>query len=160
MDRQEQLKYCKTCTNKVFDRNRGILCCLTNDYPVFQASCADYKQDMELLRKEEIKQKEQELYDKGKASIRNTKIIMSGLILLEIVLIYFFNDWHNTGAIISRIISYIIFGFVLLSAYYRLQFFDYRFRGAIKLWGYETTRKLVVILFSIAILAILCIRNF
>lgn len=160
MERQEQLKYCKTCTNKMFDRKRGILCGLTNNYPAFQINCADYNQDMELLRKEEIKQKEQELYEKGKSSIRNTKLIMSGLILLEIILIYFFNDWHNTGAIISRIIAYIIFGSVLLSAYYRLQFFDYRFRKAIKLWGYETTRKLVVILFSIAILAILCIRNF
>ena len=51
-----RLKICKTCQNKDFDPKRGIVCGLTNEKPVFEINCADYKPDQSSLLREERKE--------------------------------------------------------------------------------------------------------
>jgi len=40
-------KYCKFCNNKLFDRDKGLLCGLTNSKPKSFISCSDYSENIE-----------------------------------------------------------------------------------------------------------------
>ena len=61
---QAQLAYCKTCQNRKFDMNTGIVCGLTDQKPQFEDKCADYNIDeaeVKLqLEKQEIQQREEQ----------------------------------------------------------------------------------------------------
>ena len=48
MNRQERLKFCKTCQKREFDFNKGILCGLTHEFADFEESCPDYEQDQKI----------------------------------------------------------------------------------------------------------------
>ena len=43
MDNSEKLKTCKKCAHKISDLQRGILCGLTNEKPVFAENCVDFE---------------------------------------------------------------------------------------------------------------------
>ncbi|MCK4662317.1 MAG: DUF4328 domain-containing protein [Bacteroidales bacterium] len=40
-----KIETCKKCTNRKFDRNKGIVCGLTGAKPTFEATCLDFKID-------------------------------------------------------------------------------------------------------------------
>ncbi len=52
MTRDEQLNFCKICTKRSFDLDRGIVCGLTNQPADFQDSCETFSEDVKL--KEEL----------------------------------------------------------------------------------------------------------
>jgi len=60
MTRQERLKFCKTCQNRKFDLNKGILCGLTNDYAAFDESCPDFALDEKIQSLEKFKKDQEE----------------------------------------------------------------------------------------------------
>lgn len=43
MTREQQLIFCKNCQNKKFNRDKGIVCALTDDIARFENKCADFK---------------------------------------------------------------------------------------------------------------------
>ena len=45
MDRSYHLGFCKVCDNKLFDRNRGLICSLTDDKANFEYDCPNFKGD-------------------------------------------------------------------------------------------------------------------
>lgn len=45
MNRQEQLVFCRKCTNRKTDPFKGIICGLTNNVATFEGECADYNLD-------------------------------------------------------------------------------------------------------------------
>ena len=40
--REQQLEFCKVCTNRKFDAQRGLLCGLSNSFADFEENCADF----------------------------------------------------------------------------------------------------------------------
>nr|WP_321451585.1 toxin-antitoxin system YwqK family antitoxin [uncultured Carboxylicivirga sp.] len=45
MTRQEQLEFCKKCTKRKSDINRGIICSITNEKADFENECKDFEED-------------------------------------------------------------------------------------------------------------------
>ena len=43
MTREEQLRFCKVCEHKFFDRQQGLLCSLTDEKANFEEDCMDFK---------------------------------------------------------------------------------------------------------------------
>jgi uncharacterized RDD family membrane protein YckC len=64
MEREEQLKFCKICTNQKFDRNQGIICGLTLSVAEFKVSCDSFIEDTNLRINYELKLKENEILNK------------------------------------------------------------------------------------------------
>lgn len=54
MTREEQLQYCKSCTNRKHDINQGIICELTDQKAAFHDKCADYNTDESVEANEKI----------------------------------------------------------------------------------------------------------
>ncbi|OJJ21989.1 hypothetical protein BKI52_08080 [marine bacterium AO1-C] len=50
LTREQQLEYCKQCTKRKFDMNKGVICGLTNDIATFEESCPDYENDPLVLQ--------------------------------------------------------------------------------------------------------------
>lgn len=50
MERAEQLKFCKICSNRKFDFNRGIICGLTDKPASFEGTCDSYEEDEKAVR--------------------------------------------------------------------------------------------------------------
>lgn len=48
MTRQEHLYFCKQCTNRKFDSQRGIICGITSEIAAFEKSCEHFNQDTEV----------------------------------------------------------------------------------------------------------------
>lgn len=46
MDRKAHLLFCKKCTNRKFDRDKGLVCKLTGEQANFEAYCPDFFEDM------------------------------------------------------------------------------------------------------------------
>ena len=46
MDRKAHLLFCEKCTNRKFDRERGLVCKLTDEQANFEAYCPDFFEDM------------------------------------------------------------------------------------------------------------------
>jgi hypothetical protein len=46
MTREEQLQYCKICSNQSFSFEQGIICRLTNQQATFQTTCESFEQDL------------------------------------------------------------------------------------------------------------------
>lgn len=43
--RENQLAFCRICTNRKFNSQRGLLCGLTDDYAKFEETCVDFEAD-------------------------------------------------------------------------------------------------------------------
>ncbi|TAJ12516.1 RDD family protein [Marinilabiliaceae bacterium JC017] len=51
MDRSYQLSFCKKCTNRLFDPQKGILCKITRDKPSFEETCHLFHLDETIAEK-------------------------------------------------------------------------------------------------------------
>lgn len=47
MTREEYVNICRTCNNKTFDRQKGIVCNLTNNIAAFDTTCVNYSKSAE-----------------------------------------------------------------------------------------------------------------
>ncbi|NOU60392.1 DUF4328 domain-containing protein [Marinifilum caeruleilacunae] len=47
----KQIETCKSCENRKFDTQQGILCSLTDAKPIFEEICSDYVQDEKTIQK-------------------------------------------------------------------------------------------------------------
>lgn len=45
----QELKYCKYCQNRNFDKDKGIICSFTNSKPSFKNVCQDFSKDNETV---------------------------------------------------------------------------------------------------------------
>ncbi|EAY26713.1 hypothetical protein [Microscilla marina] len=45
LTREQHLEFCKFCTKRKFDMNKGVICSLTNDIARFEVTCPDYEND-------------------------------------------------------------------------------------------------------------------
>ena len=45
MTREEHVKFCKICKNRKLDRNKGIVCELTNEIADFVDECSNFEED-------------------------------------------------------------------------------------------------------------------
>lgn len=43
--REQQMEFCKICTNRKFDAQRGLLCGLSNEFANFDGTCVDFTVD-------------------------------------------------------------------------------------------------------------------
>lgn len=48
MTREQQLVFCKTCTNRKLDLKQGLICSLTGEKAAFENECADHDRDPEV----------------------------------------------------------------------------------------------------------------
>ena len=51
MTREEHVKFCKICKNQKFDRNKGIVCELTNQIADFVDECSNFEEDVKPEKK-------------------------------------------------------------------------------------------------------------
>lgn len=61
MTREQQLTFCKVCTNRKFDSKQGIICGLTRNQADFENYCEHYEEDSYLKGLEERQAKSKEL---------------------------------------------------------------------------------------------------
>ncbi|MFT4523168.1 MAG: putative RDD family membrane protein YckC [Bacteroidia bacterium] len=86
MSHEYRLGFCKKCVNRGFDRDKGIICKLTNDIARFTNYCDDYKV-IEKVEREVIK--EESLKNNAAFQVRLADRITNGVIdLVAIGLIF------------------------------------------------------------------------
>ncbi len=51
MNHKDRLTYCRYCTNRQFDSNRGLICLLTKEKACFETICNDFVKDENELKK-------------------------------------------------------------------------------------------------------------
>lgn len=49
MNRAEQVSYCRKCTNRKFDTEKGIICSLTNEIADFFDDCQNFNEDGQIV---------------------------------------------------------------------------------------------------------------
>ena len=122
MDRQERLRFCRTCQNRNFDPNKGIICNLTNDVATFEDTCVDYSLNIKLKSleryKNEVRQtkkinvKKKKVRTKEKLTKDDFHLILSTSLLTTFIirLIYYADRIDERGKLYS-----IIFFLVLIA---------------------------------------------
>ena len=58
MTKEERLNYCKVCKHRKLDFDRGVICSLTGDIPLFESECEKYDVDTEEVERLETQKKE------------------------------------------------------------------------------------------------------
>ncbi|MDR3226567.1 MAG: hypothetical protein LBT56_02715 [Prevotellaceae bacterium] len=115
MDRKKQIEICKSCKNKKFSLQQGIICSLTDAVPEFEESCPEYQEDIIVKEVKEEKPKKQlgTQEQNGKRKITTLFVI---LLLLSIpTLILSFNNFRLIGTyLIGLILQLLLFQVVLL----------------------------------------------
>jgi len=118
VERSEHLKYCTTCTKREFNKTKGVVCSLTNEWADFNSICKDYKFDVYLEQFEKRREAEKSIrYAEdnlfGLAKFGLTKTILSGVVITIAGLI-----WLTAGLKVGLIFYYpvalIISGLVIL----------------------------------------------
>lgn len=106
MTREQQLQYCRVCTNRKMDLQTGLICNLTGNAADFQEKCADFSLDKIALEKfkEKIVQRQQEDADRGffgpeKKGIQ--KGVLGGVLMVVIAV-----AWFLLGLAANRIFFY------------------------------------------------------
>ena len=51
LTRQEYVAVCEKCAKRKFDRNKGIVCSLTNEHANFESTCTDFETDPEAIKR-------------------------------------------------------------------------------------------------------------
>lgn len=97
MDRVEQLKLCKICSNQKLDFEKGIICGLTNNFPDFEGTCSLFLEDLQLKNK-------QEKLDYAHKKPKANKLAIAGFIL-GILSIFF--AWIGIVPIAGIVVSII-----------------------------------------------------
>jgi Domain of unknown function (DUF4328) len=87
-----KIEICKTCSIRVFDKNQGIICGLTNAKPTFEESCPDFKKDESIkeIKKSALKPNDQ----RGNLAVLLIWIVL-GLEILSLISGYFQFDLLN-----------------------------------------------------------------
>ena len=80
MTQEERLAICGTCTNRVFDSQRGIVCGLTDEKPVFENSCGDFVLDN--IAKQNEERQENKIIESRKSTVNNVRLtlLLNGLV--------------------------------------------------------------------------------
>ncbi len=47
LELEDRLNYCSCCKNRSFDKNKGLVCNITNDIPTFELKCPNYNPEEE-----------------------------------------------------------------------------------------------------------------
>ncbi len=151
MDRKEQLKICKSCIHKKNDFKKGIVCNITNDIPNFYIDCKDYSLNQDFIFEEEKKK-----IEKANSSKQNTVILLAVLFFILTFLIQatimYFKEIDNKRYLFSFLII-ALFDFLIVNAYFKLNYFYIKFHKAINLFGEKTTQRIIIILSIILLLA-------
>jgi len=50
MERMDYVRICKCCKLRGFDKNKGVICSLTNDIANFQTNCDTYDEDRSIKK--------------------------------------------------------------------------------------------------------------
>lgn len=156
MTRQERLKFCKTCQNKKFDFNKGILCSLTNDFANFEDSCPDFQLDekiqslenykteqdnnqrvaVEKKRKKKERKKRERKIKREPEKIRKPDIILIlslsliNLFIIRLIAYTSFSYVNKTGSLIILFSTFTIV--VLADIFKNREKGPIRFRGTLK----------------------------
>lgn len=56
MDRTEHIKVCKRCMNRKFDKQKGLICGLTDEVATFEVQCFSYVRDEKAIELEDKKE--------------------------------------------------------------------------------------------------------
>lgn len=55
MDRTEHVRVCKRCSNRKFDKHKGLICGLTDEVATFEVQCFSYVRDEKAIELEDKK---------------------------------------------------------------------------------------------------------
>jgi Domain of unknown function (DUF4328) len=100
----DKIEVCKKCSNKKLDRDKGLVCRLTNEKPTFENTCPDYDGDK---IEEAIVQEKKEAIRPNKSRAKNAIIviwIIMGLDVISMISSYLQYDllaFANAGGFIS-----------------------------------------------------------
>jgi amino acid transporter len=84
MTRDEQLKFCKKCTNRKMDMKLGLLCSLTGEKADFEGECPNFHLDEQVVKQNSIQTNTEDTLSTGLT-------ILSFCIPLAGAIIYFSN---------------------------------------------------------------------
>lgn len=85
MTRKEHLEHCKHCDHKVFNREKGLICSLTNDIADFDEFCDNFAGDPSLIvSKKEVKKEKRQRESFKPSSYFITKISNESFDLLSV----------------------------------------------------------------------------
>ena len=100
MDAADRIKICKTCTNRKFDFEKGLICGLNSEKPTFGDSCKDYTADLSAIE------------DKGKPknniSGKSWAYLTVSVLLLMVLVIAFqrYQSYAENEAYASKLKSF------------------------------------------------------
>lgn len=120
MTRKERLSYCTVCSLRAFDRNKGVVCSITNEHAIFEVNCKDFRKDEELSKKQKEKKAEIEKtkLDKetwGLSALGIKNLVVVGLIFMSLslavgLLLYFKFQLVSLYPVIVFVLSVITIG--------------------------------------------------
>ena len=118
-NKMEQLELCRTCQNKSFNSQVGIICGLTNAKPTFSDTCPDYLRNEKAYerRQKDIKRYEYAELKEATGGLNVIGIkssIVAGAIFIAVSLIGSFFLLTQAGRISLWLFALFIFGFVLI----------------------------------------------
>lgn len=99
MTLDEQLKYCRICTNRTMNPAIGLVCSLTNQKPTFQTTCPDFKVDQKeadrliQLEREATEEESTGAFAPEKQAIKAG--VWGGIGMIAIAVIWFVVGWIN-----------------------------------------------------------------
>lgn len=128
MTREEQLAFCKVCTNQKKDFERGIVCGLTDNIADFETSCESFERD--LAKEEKLKERNAAYALEGKIATQGQRfanflidyIFLIGLgaligVVIGVVLAYWAPEHLSFFDQDNRLLDY-LYGFVVGTIYY------------------------------------------
>ena len=135
MTREERIAICKTCENKRFNAEKGMVCSLTNEHADFLTTCADYVVSQEAIEQQKKDIAHAEKVKKGKQILK--KIILGYLCFVVLsVIVNIIADNFTSAQLLQTVIREAV----------ALGLFFVAFNG------YKWARNIIIALFSIAIL--------
>lgn len=84
MTREEQLKFCATCTKRSFNPKLGVTCSLTAAIATFENSCPDYAEDAKELKMAALNNEQVKTENKRVVSYARLTLFIIGLFYVGI----------------------------------------------------------------------------
>ena len=126
MNREEQLKFCRICKNKVKDLNKGLICGITGTHADFEDSCAFFSEDSEAKEIEESSSVQKEIINsKAPMGKRFANHVLDTLFIYVIAMIFgFAMAFLSPDSLFflteDNIALQYLFSFVVVGFYYAL----------------------------------------
>ncbi|MFN8206847.1 MAG: RDD family protein [Bacteroidales bacterium] len=128
MIREEQLKFCKICSNQKFDFNRGIVCRLTDAPADFEWTCPAFAMDETRKQEQDSKSVRYEIAEKSVSQGKRLANLLLGTVFiyvfsilvgvfLGIILAVFAPDGLSFITGDNTLLNY-LFGFCIYMVYY------------------------------------------